>query len=84
LQRGQLTIANPQGVAHRVPFEHVRLVHTARVERRHRLVVFRNAAIGLVAELTSLRIGLGLLVLLSLTAAALVGLVERRANALSN
>jgi len=41
-------------------------------------------AIGLVAELTSLRIGLGLLVLLSLTAAALVGLVERRANALSN
>jgi MFS family permease len=41
-------------------------------------------AIGLIAELTSLRIGLGLLVLLSLTAAWMVGLVEKRANALSD
>jgi len=40
-------------------------------------------AIGLIAELTSLRIGLGLLVLLSLTAASLVSLVEKRGNALS-
>ena len=41
-------------------------------------------AIGMIAELTSLRIGLGLLVLLALTAAAMVSLVERRGNALSN